>query len=479
MIGSYKEILLQFLHNIQAIKNPDLLTFSSLSFLFYFFPIFLIIYILTPKKYRNIPLFLGSILLYAFGEPCYVVLLFFAVVFNYILGHFVWKKDYYRKADRKNLKIWIIIAVIGDVFLLVYFKLMHAGQESLLLPLGISFFTFKMISYQVDIYKRKLSMEPTFLKTAVYFCMFPQLVSGPIMRYTEAEKALKARKYTWVQLEEGLRYFVLGLGAKVLLADRISLLWNDIRTIGYESISTPLAWLGAYAYSLQIYFDFAGYSLMAAGICVMLGFPFIENFRHPYAALGIRDFFKRWHITLGTWFRDYVYIPLGGNQKGKIRTTYNLLIVWLLTGLWHGINFNFILWGLTLWLCIVLEKTCFKGCFKRYPVIAHCYVLFIIPLTWIMFALKDTGDLLTYFGRMFPFLSGAGIAVNQSDVIKMLQTYGVIIVAGVICCVPAVYRFYQKWEKKWVTAIFLTAIFWGCIYFLANAVNNPFLYFVF
>ena len=255
---------------------------------------------------------------------------------------------------------------------------------SAVLPLGLSFFLFKMISFQIDVYRGEMVQKPGFRQTAVYFVMFPQLVSGPIMRFHEGGFGEEEREYSWEKVEEGLQYFIAGLGTKVLLADRLAILWKDIHMIGYESISTPLAWLGAAGYSMELYFDFWGYSLMASGLCLMLGYPFIENFRHPYASKSISEFWRRWHITLGSFFRDYVYIPLGGSREGMGVTMRNLLAVWLLTGLWHGGSLNFILWGLVLFALIAIERLALGKLFGKFPLIGRFFVLAMIPVTWVI-----------------------------------------------------------------------------------------------
>lgn len=321
-----------------------------------------------------------------------------------------------------------------DAGLLAAFKVSGAFLGTSILPLGLSFYLFKMISFQADIYRGEIREMPTFWQTAVYFVMFPQVVSGPIMRYKEGRWGEGGREYSWEKVEEGLWYFAVGLATKVLLADRLAILWKDISVIGYESISTPLAWLGAAGYSMELYFDFWGYSLMASGICVMLGMPFIQNFDHPYASKSVGEFWRRWHMTLGSFFRDYVYIPLGGSREGDGRTVRNLLAVWLLTGFWHGGSLNFILWGMVLFLLIVMEKLWLGKIFRRFPALGRCYVLLLIPVTWVFFAVKDPGQLGIYLGRMFP-LAGGGIAVNPGDVSKSLGMYWMYLAGGVVWCV--------------------------------------------
>lgn len=448
--------------------------FSGMEFLFRFLPAFLAVYYITPKKYRNTTLLFGSIVFYAVGEPYFIFLLIAVVWLNYFLAG----KIYYNKdSDRSDSgRKWLTAALILDVGLLALFKLLGVFMGSVILPLGLSFYLFKMISFQMDVYRGEIAGLPTFKRTAVYFTMFPQIVSGPIMRFNDGSFLLVEREYSWEKLEEGLQYFILGLGTKVLLADRLAILWKDIHAIGYESISTPLAWLGAVGYSMELYFDFWGYSLMASGLCVMLGFPFIKNFDHPYASKSISEFWRRWHMTLGSFFRDYVYIPLGGSREGMARTVKNLLIVWLLTGFWHGGSPNFILWGMVLFGLIVIEKLWLGRVWKKFPLAGRCFVLVLIPITWVVFAVTDLGQMLIYLGRMFPFAGGTGVAVNNNDIIKYLGMYWKYLLGGVLWCIPAVYRFFEKHRKHPIAVVLTVLIFWGSVYCVVSMGNNPFAY---
>lgn len=369
----------------------------------------------------------------------------------------------------------MIEAVVLDVAILAVFKWLAVFVDNSLLPMGLSFYIFKMISYQADTLRGEIWSRPKFYQTALYFTMFPQVVSGPIMRYNEGGFDGK-RIYEPEQFEEGLKLFVIGLGMKVLLADRLAILWNDLQMIGFQSISTPLAWFGAFGYSLRLYFDFWGYSLMASGLMVMLGFDFIENFDHPYASKSISEFYRRWHVTLGNWFKDYVYIPLGGSRCRKGRLILNLAIVWLLTGIWHGNGLNYVIWGAVLGLLIILEKLLYGKILKKVPVLGNIYVLAVIPLTWVIFAITDLKQLGIYFGRLFPFIGGAGIAVNQQDIIKYSRNYSVYFIAGILLCIPAVSEFYSKHKNNPLIVLALTVIFWLSIYFLSSSAGNPFMY---
>lgn len=464
------------------IVSQNSLIFSSLEFLFRFLPVFLVVFYLTPVKYRKIVLFIGSILMYACGEPRFVFLLLACTALNFLIGknmkvdidspfiHSKWR-------DKKRRK-WLLLALITDVGVLAFFKIGNVVDSNILLPLGISFYTFKMISYQMDVFRGKVEADNSFWSFGSYVCMFPQLTSGPIMRYDDASEGLEHLGCTPEQFEEGLRLLVIGLGAKVLLADRLGILWNDIQTIGFESISTPLAWLGAFTYSLQLYFDFEGYSLMAVGIGMMIGMPYIKNFDQPYMATSVSDFWRRWHMTLGSWFRDYVYIPMGGNRKGIPRLLLNLCVVWLLTGLWHGSGVNFLIWGITVGLFVIVEKLFYGKWLSRHKLVSHIYVWIVIPLTWVIFAVTSLPDLGIYFGRLSPFF-GIGETLNPQDIFKYFSMYWWLLLAGIFFCIPGVSAWFNKHRKSWYANALLLVLFWMAVYQLTNAANNPFMYFRF
>ncbi len=455
-----------------------MVSFSSLEFLFRFLPVFLVLYFIAAPKYREVVLLVGSLFFYAVGEPVFICVLITATVLNYCLGRQVWKlgegfsvPEWRRKKRRRTA----VLAIVLDVAVLAVFKGLALLVDSTLLPLGLSFYIFKMISFQADLLTGEMWDKPGFRQTALYFIMFPQVASGPIMRYSEGNFG-KEKHCSLEQVEDGLKYFIIGLGMKILLADRLAILWNDLQMIGFRSISTPLAWLGAAGYSLRLYFDFWGYSLMASGIMVMLGYDFIENFNHPYASRSIAEFYRRWHVTLGSWFRDYVYFPMGGSRCSKGRMVLNLAAVWLLTGIWHGNGLNYVIWGAALGFFIILEKVSYGKYLKKVPVLGNIYVLFVIPLTWVVFAITNLKQLGIYFGRLFPFLGGPGVAVNQQDIVKYVSDYGIYFIAGIILCIPAVFHFYEKHKKNPVIALLLAAVFWLCIYFVSGSAGNPFMY---
>ncbi|MBO4911101.1 MAG: MBOAT family protein [Butyrivibrio sp.] len=464
-----------------------MISFSNLTFIFRFLPAFLIVFYVAPVKFRTWTLLLGSLIFYAVGSVDSVgniklfPVLLGSVVVNYLFARAV------RGVEGKKKKVLLAFIVMIDAFMLVEFKLLGQFVDKNLIPIGISFYTFKMISFQADTYNGKIDSKPLFKDVAAYFCMFPQVVSGPIMRFSDYSDNLElipgaaksSKEEIFAHIEDGLKYFVVGLGMKVLLADHYAMLWKEIGTIGYESISTPFAWIGAVTYSLQLFYDFWGYSLMSSGIAVMLGFPFVVNFDHPYSSKSVSEFYRRWHATLGSWFRDYIYIPMGGSRVGRIRIIFNLLVVWLVTGFWHGVTLNFILWGLILFVIILCERfvvSKLPGFLKS--IVGRFNVLILIPLTWVIFAISDAEMLLNYFKRLFPFF-GAGIAVNSNDYIKNLGIYGGLLAIGLVLLVPHVFKFFEKHRKNPLIIICLFALFWVSVYSLANSAGNPFMYFAF
>lgn len=403
------------------------------------------------------------------------MLLVVSVVVNYFIGlHIAYRKKESKKRNKKR-KILLVSAIIGNVGLLVLFK----GTPGVLgLPLGVSFYTFQIMSYLIDVYRGEIHRERSLIDLATYITMFPQLIAGPIVSYGEVAEQLKVRKCTPEGIQDGIKVFIVGLAAKVLLADPIGLLWREVQTTGFESISTPLAWLAAFAYSMKIYFDFYGYSLMAIGLGRMLGFELPENFRTPYMARSVRDFYRRWHITLGRWFCRYVYIPLGGNRKGELRTALNLLAVWILTALWHGSTLNFLAWGLLLCFLIIIERQVEKlKLGKRLKILPHLYLWFVIPITWMCFAITDISQLQIYLGRMFGLV--AGINVYAADWQKALMNYGWLFLLTFVSCTPLVRKVYRKIKDHAVGMILLGALFWFCVWRIIVEGNNAFMYFRF
>lgn len=348
------------------------------------------------------------------------------------------------------------------------------------LPIGISFYTFQAVSYLADVYRGKVSYERSFFRFGTYISMFPQLIAGPIVTYSHVKSRLKRRKSSLKMIEGGLRQFTIGLGLKVLIANQVGGLWKDVEAIGFESISTPLAWMGLIAFSLQIYFDFYGYSLMAKGLGSILGFRFPSNFAHPYMSTSMTEFWRRWHMTLGSWFREYVYIPLGGNRRGALITFRNLLAVWILTGLWHGASWNFILWGLVLFVLISIEKLGLRKVLVKRPAIGHIYMLFAIPLTWLLFAVTDISQIAIYLQRLFPmFAPEREAAYFAGDYLKYGRLYAISLCAGLIFMTPAPRNLYNRWKKSPISAVVLLIVFWCCVYCMKIGMDDPFLYFRF
>lgn len=472
------------------------MVFSSITFLFIFLPIFLVLYYIIKDEYRNALLFLGSLLFYSVGEPSYLLLMLFSILVNFVLGlcmekysqHKAWKLTFF------------ILALCYDFGTLLFFKYTNFALENinavlasggsqtqlslleLTLPLGISFYTFQIVSYMIDLYRGYIPAEHSFLDLGTYICMFPQLIAGPIIMYSDIHTALKKRTIGIENLDNGLKTFIVGLGYKVILANRIGILWNEICTIGFESISTPLAWLGSLAYSMQLYFDFCGYSLMAIGLGQMLGFHMPQNFNHPYTARSVTDFWHRWHITLGAWFKEYIYIPLGGNRRGKPRMLLNLLVVWFLVGVWHGAAWNFIIWGIMIFLFQMVEKLFLLPWLQKENLLAkgfsHLYMFFYILVSWTVFAISDLGQLGVYLARMFPFF-GIGAAVYPQDVIKHLSTYAPLLILCLLFCTKLPENIFQRLKDKPLGVGIGLGIFWYAVYFLSIGINNPFLYFRF
>ena len=471
------------------------MVFSSLLFLFRFLPIVLFIYVITPKKFKNFVLFLASLIFYAWGEPKYVVLMIFSTVVDFVHGNLVYR--YKEKGNLKAAKCFVASSAIINLGLLGYFKYSGLLVESLgavlnknfdipdiALPIGISFYTFQTMSYTIDIYRGKCKPQKNIIDFGAYVALFPQLIAGPIVSYHQIDQELRERKMTTKEFYEGILCFMAGLSKKVLLANNAGLLFDQVKALG-SSQSVVAAWMGLFAYSFQIYFDFSGYSDMAVGLGKMLGFHFPKNFDYPYISKSITEFWRRWHITLSSWFRDYVYIPLGGNRKGLLKQIRNIAIVWILTGIWHGAAYNYILWGVYFGCLLILEKICLKKWLDRIPaVFAHLYSIFFILIGWLIFSFEAMGEGMAYAKVMFGM---ADVTFANDMVLYLLRNYGVLLVASVIGCTPLV----KKWVKAFleskkyqglVTVVVNAAIillFVIITAYLVDASYNPFLYFRF
>ena len=468
------------------------MVFSSFTFLFYFFPAFFLLYFLSPNSCKNLVIFIGSLVFYFYGVieyPVYLLLILLSVFVNFFVSQGMDKRN------RQNIrKRWFYAGMIYNFGMLFVFKYLDfvignvnriislVGDEhslpyaNLVLPIGISFYTFQITSYLMDVYRRKIPVERSIIKLGTYLCMFPQLIAGPIITYSQVREQLSDRKHSFRAWEKGIREFTIGLSMKVLIANRVGGLWTQVGAIGFESISMPLAWLGIIAFSLQIYFDFYGYSLMAKGLGTIMGFSFPDNFNDPYLSKSFTEFWRRWHITLGSWFREYVYIPLGGNRKHQY---LNLLLVWMLTGLWHGAGWNYVLWGLFCFALISVEKAGLAKLLHKIPVVGHLYMFLVIPLSWLLFAIPDLGQIGIYLCRLIPFVGGSQSVVYAGDFIKYLSSHAWSLGAALICCSGLPKRIYNKKEKSiWVTLL-LVILFWLCVYSIYIGLDDPFLYYQF
>lgn len=414
------------------------MVFSSTIFLCVYLPLVLLGYYICPKKGRNLFLLIASLVFYAWGEPKYVFLMIFSILVNYIFGRLMDKN----RGRQKRMKLLLVLSVVIDLGLLSVFKYtdfiitnvnaIFGSSFDLLkiaLPIGISFYTFQAMSYTIDVYRNDVRVQKNLIDFGMYITMFPQLIAGPIVRYADVQDQLAERSVTTADFSEGVMRFVVGLGKKALLANQMGAVWSEIYALGGD-VSALMAWTGAIAYTFQIYFDFSGYSDMAIGLGRMFGFKFPENFRYPYQSVSITDFWRRWHITLSTWFKEYLYIPLGGNRCGLARQALNLLIVWSLTGFWHGAGWNFVMWGLYYFVILFIEKLFLLKALDKLPkLFRHVYALLLIVIGWVIFASDDVSVLLPYLGSMF----GANGAVGGMDVYTLF-TKAVLIV---ICCVAS------------------------------------------
>lgn len=471
------------------------MVFSSIAFIMYFMPVFFLVYYILPASYKNAWLFLASLGFYYYGvrgNPGYLLLMIMSVVVNFVTGKLIAAQK-----TKRARKAWLVVGIVYDLGWLILFKYLGFLIENLnalfgamrvkvqletwnlILPIGISFYTFQIISYLVDVYRRETKAEKSLISLGTYLCMFPQLIAGPIVNYHLIQEQLHKRKHSMEKVESGLKVFALGLAYKVLLANRVGHLWTEVTAIGYESISTPLAWMSIVAYSLQLYFDFYGYSLMAIGLGRMMGFDFPQNFNNPYMAVSMTDFWRRWHMTLGGWFREYVYIPLGGNRGGFAKTVRNMFVVWLLTGLWHGASWNFVLWGLLLFVLLFVEKAGLGKVLERHKALGHIYMILWIPLSWLVFVITDLSQLGIYLQKLFPFFGNAGTVLFQGDYLKYGKTYGVYLVLGILFATGVQEKLLKKNKNRLWVILLLLALFWASVYCMYLGMDDPFLYFRF
>lgn len=466
--------------------------FSSIVFLFTFLPAVVILYYLLPVRFRNVILLLASLVFYAWGEPVYLFLMLLSILFNYFSGLDIARNLQDKRAAKRSLVFNLIInlAVLG-FFKYEGFVLdtlngilpVHISYHALPLPIGISFYTFQILSYIIDVYRGNVKVQTNLPNFALYVTMFPQLIAGPIVQYADVDEQLASREVSRTKFGEGSMYFIRGLAKKVLLANTSGMIFTEVSGLAKGNIAVMTAWLGAFAYMFQIYFDFSGYSDMAIGLGKMFGFEFNMNFNYPYVSKSITEFWRRWHISLSSWFRDYVYIPLGGNRVSKIKHIRNLLIVWFLTGLWHGAAWNFVAWGLYYGVILIIEKYLLSPVLDRLPdVVRHIYSIVLVVIGWVLFFSSSFGQAADYIRVMFG--AGAhGFADRES--MYLLTSNLILWLILIFGSTPLVHFRYEhmlrtkKWNTTIINSVVYAALFIVCIAYLVTETYNPFLYFRF
>ena len=463
------------------------MVFASITFLYYFLPMFLILYFIVPRRYKNIVLLIFSIIFYFYGEPKYILLMLIEVLFSYFMT---------LSLEKNKSKSLLGVIISFHIFLLCVFKYFNFiitninsifdGNISLLnivLPIGISFYTFQIISYEVDVYRGKVKASKSLIDYMTYVFLFPQLIAGPIVRYETVSKELKSRKVTLEDFSYGVNRFIIGLFKKVVIANNIGELCNILN--GSSEVSVLLYWILGISYMLQIYFDFSGYSDIAIGIGRMIGFKFPENFNYPYIADSVTDFWRRWHMTLSSWFRDYVYIPLGGNRVSTLKHIRNILVVWMLTGLWHGASWNFIIWGMYFGVILIIEKYFLNKILEKLPrVIRNIYAMFIVMISFIIFSSDDMSSALTVIKGLFSFSS---LKFSNDFIIYYIRSYGVILIGGLVLCTPLIKNVINKLRENKILnyiinifeVIILVLVLVIITSMLIDSSYNPFLYFRF
>ena len=472
------------------------MVFSSLLFMFRFLPAVLILYYVAPVKQRNLILFLFSIFFYAWGEPKYVFLMICSITVDYTVSKIIEKRR--QAGENQQAKKWLLVSIVYNLSVLGFFKYADfvVGTVNNLfgfaiplpgipLPIGISFFTFQTMSYTIDVYRGVTQAQQSWLNYGTYVSMFPQLIAGPIVQYKTIAQQLKERKETAEDFVIGINRFLIGVGKKVLLANNIGVLWDSISSMSAGKMTVATAWLGAAAYTFQIYYDFSGYSDMAIGLGKMFGFHFLENFNYPYISKSITEFWRRWHISLSSWFREYVYIPLGGNRKGMAKQIRNIAVVWILTGIWHGASWNFVLWGVYYGILLILEKFLLGKYLQKLPsILQNIYALFFVVVGWMIFAFDNTGSGLSYISMMF---GAAGGGLADATTVYLLYNYAVLLILLILGSTQLPKKmalsFVKKTDTSWVQTV-ARCVFYGGIFllsvaYLVDASYNPFLYFRF
>ena len=469
------------------------MVFSSLLFLFRFLPAVLILYYIAPRKLRNVILLLFSLFFYAWGEPKYVFLMLFTITMDFFIGKGIDKAK--KEGNQKKAKRFLMTSILVDLSILGFFKyadfligtvntLTGAGIPLLgiPLPIGISFFTFQTMSYTIDVYKGSTEVQKNWIKYGTYVSMFPQLIAGPIVQYKTIAEQMEHRKENTSDFSEGIHRFMIGLGKKVLIANNIGALWDAIAVLPVDGLAAGTAWLGALAYTFQIYFDFSGYSDMAIGLGKMFGFHFLENFNYPYISKSITEFWRRWHISLSSWFKEYVYIPLGGNRCKIAKQIRNILVVWMLTGIWHGANWNYVLWGCYYGALLLIEKLVLKKVLNRLPgIIQRIYTMFFVV---IIFKCEDMAYGISYLKAMF---GGFGQGLWNNETIYLLGNYAVLFVLAILGSTMLPKKAAgvvlggrkRTWAENVIYIAFYAVIFFVSVAYLVDATYNPFLYFRF
>ncbi len=436
--------------------------FSSNTFLFGFLPAVVVLYYLCPRRCRNVLLLVSSLIFYGWGEPKYVLLMLVSILLNYFCGLAAGK----RQTQQRSVRGVLIVGVVLNLGMLGFFKygkfFFGSAFPDIPLPIGISFYIFQAMSYLIDVCRREVEVQKNVLTFGTYVTLFPQLIAGPIVRYRDVAEMLESRRENLPQFSRGVQRFVVGLSKKVLLANTFGSAWNALQV----TTGTAAAWLGLLCYTLQIYFDFSGYSDMAIGLGQLFGFTFLENFNYPYISASITEFWRRWHISLSTWFKEYVYIPLGGNRKGLARQIFNILVVWLLTGLWHGASWNFVLWGGYYAALLILEKCWLLKAGEKLPlVLRRMLTMVLVMLGWALFYFENLGALGAFLGRLFTAVPSAGIAF-----------YLPVTALGCLCATPALKRVKLPDGVRWGLCVVLLLL---CVASLARQSYNPFIYFRF
>lgn len=465
--------------------------FSSIPFLFYFLPCVLILYLIAPKCLKNTVLLLSSLVFYAWGEPRYVIWMLLAITLGYIFGLLIERF----KEKKRISKLFMILSVASSLAMLGYFKYvdffignfnaitgLSVPLLKIALPIGISFYTFQILSYTVDVYRGDVAAQKNPIDLAAYVALFPQLIAGPIVRYSDVAEQLKSRTHSFEKTALGARRFMIGLGKKILIANILGELCDTFRASDDKSVL--FFWLYAVAYSLHIYFDFSGYSDMAIGLGKIFGFDFLENFNYPYISASITEFWRRWHMSLGSWFRDYVYIPLGGNRVSRLRHLFNIFVVWMLTGFWHGAAWNFIVWGLFFAVLLMVEKLWLLKYLKKSRVLSHIYVVILIIISFVIFDASSIGQAFSYIGSMF---GAGGYPLVSTEFLYYFRSYGVVLILGIIGATPLPKKLWNRIAATnigsnimtFAEPIALSALLLCCSAYLVDGSYNPFLYFRF